>query len=308
MKAVRLQARGGPEQLRYEDAPDPVPGHGYALVRVLASGITPAELDWPETWEAGGQPRRRPIPGHELSGVVVEAPEDGPVRPGDAVFGLTEWDRDGTLAELTTIRAGDLAAKPASLDHVQAAALPLSALTAWQAFHRHAHLRSGQTVLVHGAAGGVGCYAVQLAHDLGARVIGTATARNAAFLRELGCDQVIDYTITNFAEVLSDIDVVLDPIGGDTQKRSFTVLRPGGWLVALHDPPAQEDLDAHPVNAAYFLVEPSRPDLTEIAALADAGRLRPIVSRVLPLAQARTAYADGAAGHNRGKTVLTMAT
>ena len=306
MKAVRLQARGGPEQLRYEEAPDPVPHPGYALVRVRASGITPAELGWPETWERDGAPRQYPIPGHELAGVVAQAPEDGPVRAGDAVFGLTEWDRDGTLAEYTTIRAGDLATTPTRLDHVHTAALPLSALTAWQAFHRHAHLQAGQTVLVHGAAGGVGSYAVQLAHEIGARVIGTASSTHRAFLEELGCDQVIDYTTTAFEKVVRDVDVVLDPIGGETLRRSYAVLRPGGWLVALHENPDQQQLEAHRIHGAYFVVEPSRDELTQIAALVEAGRLRAIVSHVFPLAQAREAYEQALAGHNRGKTVLTV--
>ncbi len=290
----------------YGDAPDPLPEPGYALVRVHATGITPTELGWPETWESGGEARRLPIPGHEVVGIVDRAPEEGPVHPGDAVFGLTEWDRDGSLAEYTTVRAGDLAAKPVSVDDVHAAALPLSALTAWQALFRHARLEAGQTVLVHGAAGGVGSYAVQLAHDRGARVIGTAGADHASFLHDLGCDEVVDYTTTAFDEVVHDVDVVVDPIGGDTLRRSFAVLRRGGWLVSLKDQPSEQDARAHGVHAVYFVVEPSRADLTAIAALVDAGRIRPIVSKVFPLAEAREAYEEGLEGHNVGKTVLTV--
>lgn len=306
MKAVRLQTRGGAEQLRYEDVPDPTPGSDDALVRVHATGITPTELSWRETWESNGEPRLRPIPGHELSGVVVSAPKDAPVHVGEAVFGLTAWDRDGTLAELTAIRASDLAAKPESLDHVQTAALPLSALTAWQAFDRHAHVDADSTVLIHGAAGGVGAYAVQFAHDRGAHVIGTASGRHTAFLHDLGCDQVIDYTTTDFARVVKDVDVVLDTVGGEALERSFDVLRPGGWLVTIAEPLAPSQVSARQVHATYFLVEPDRGDLTSIAALATAERLRPIVSRVLPLHDAQTAYQQGLAGHNRGKTVLTV--
>lgn len=306
MKAVRLHDRGGPEQLFYEDAPDPEPEPGYALVEIRATGITPRELDWPETWARDGQPRTLPIAGHELSGVVRDAPPGADVRPGDEVFALTEWDRDGTLAELTTVRVGDLARKPASIDHVHTAALPLSALTAWQAFRRHAHVEPGQVVLVHGASGGVGSYAVQLAHYFGATVIGTASARNKDFVTELGCDEVVDYATTDFRDVVKDVDVVLDPIGGDTLQRSYDVLRPGGYLVSILDPVSAETLAAHGIEGSYFIVEPDRAGLTEIAALVDSGDLRSIVSTVLPLSEARAAYTQGRGGHNRGKIVLTV--
>jgi NADPH:quinone reductase-like Zn-dependent oxidoreductase len=306
MKAVRLAARGGPEQLHYEDAPDPVPERGYALVEVRASGFTPTELGWSETWERDGRPRLHPIPGHELAGVVREAPPDGPVRQGDAVFGLTEWVRDGTLAQLTTIRAADLAPKPEGLDFVETAALPLSALTAWQAFHRYAHLEAGQTVLIHGAAGGVGVFAVQLARNIGARVIGTASPDHRAALEALGCDEVIDYHETRFETVVHDVDVVLDTFGGETLRRSYDVLRPGGHLVDLKEEPAAAELASRGLAGTYFIVEPSRRDLLAITALVDAGRLRPIVSRVLPLADARAAFEDSLRGHNFGKSVLTV--
>ena len=161
-------------------------------------------------------------------------------------------------------------------------------------------------MLVHGAAGGVGSYAVQLAHEIGARVIGTASSTQRAFLEELGCDEVIDYTTTAFEKVVRDVDVVLDPIGGETLRRSYAVLRPGGWLVALQENPDQQQLEAHRIHGAYFVVEPNRDDLTQIAALVEAGRLRAIVSQVFPLAQTREAYEQALAGHNRGKTVLTV--
>lgn len=226
------------------------------------------------------------------------------------MFGLTEWERDGTLAELTCVRAADLAAKPSQADFVHAAALPLSALTAWQAFYRHANLQPGQTVLIHGAAGGVGSYAVQIAHEIGAHVIGTASSGHVDFLCELGCDEVINYTTTDFERALReldvDVDVVLDPIGGDTQRRSYSVMRKSGWLVALNEKPDPREAASYGVNAVYFIVEPSRDDLTRIAALVDAGRIRPIVSHVLPLRDAKAAYTRALAGHNRGKTVLTI--
>jgi len=308
MKAVRLHGRGGPEQLVYEDAPPPEVRPTDALVRVRATGITPTELDWVETWESGGRPRRFPIPGHELCGVVEEVPAGAPVSVGDEVYGLTEWDRDGTLAQYTAMRATDLAPKPVSVDHAAAATLPLSALTAWQALVRHAGLAAGQTVLIHGAAGGVGSFAVQLARHLGARVVGTASPNNRGFVGDLGADDFVDYTATKFEKVVSDVDVVLDTVGGDTLARSFAVVRPGGTLVSIAEAPDPGRARERDVRAVFFIVEPSRPDLLEISRLVDGGRLRPIVSAVLPLAEARRAYEQGLGGHNRGKIVLLVDT
>jgi len=230
------------------------------------------------------------------------------VSVGDEVYGLTEWDRDGTLAEYTAMRAADLAPQPVSVDHVAAATLPLSALTAWQALVRHAGLAAGQTVLIHGAAGGVGSFAVQLARHLGARVVGTASPGNRAFVGDLGADEFVDYTATKFEKVVSGVDVVLDTVGGDTLARSFSVIRPGGTLVSIAEAPDPDRARERDVRAVFFIVEPSRPDLLEISRLVDEGRLRPIVSTVLPLAEARRAYEQGLAGHNRGKIVLLMDT
>ena len=222
MKAIRLHARGGPEQLVYEDAPLPDPAAGEALLRVYAAGITPTELTWSETYQTpDGHERLPTIPGHDVSGVVEAlGPGVSDVSPGDAVYGLIAFPRDGSAAEYVVVRAGDLAPKPRTLDHVHAAAVPLSALTAWQALFIHAGLTAGQRVLIHGAAGGVGAFAAQLARWRGAHVSATASARHHEFLRELGVETVIDYRTTRFEEVLRDVDVVLDTIGGDTLERS----------------------------------------------------------------------------------------
>src|SRR5499427_4058921 len=227
VKAIRIHGRGGPEQLFFEDAPLPEVRPGDVLIRVRATGITPAELTWDETYQnADGTPRVPSIPGHEVSGVVERtAPDVTDFRPGDEIYGLADFSRDGAAAEFAAVRATNLAFKPRSISHAQAAALPLSALTAWQAPFEHAHLVSGQSVLIHGGAGGVGSLAVQLAQWRSARVLATASARDTAFVRSLGADDVTDYHATPFEEMLRDIDVVLDTIGGETRERSWRVLR-----------------------------------------------------------------------------------
>jgi NADPH:quinone reductase-like Zn-dependent oxidoreductase len=309
MKAIRIHGRGGPDHLVYEDAPQPRPGLGEVVVRVYAAGIIRTELSWPDTYQtkAGGA-RALPIPGHDLSGVIEEVgPGVNTLARGAEVYALTAFDRDGTEADYTIALPSELAPKPRTLNHVQAAAVPLSALTAWQALFEHAGLSAGQTVLIHGAAGGVGVFAVQLARWAGAQVIATASARNSDFLRELGANEIIDYTTTRFEEVVHDVDVVFDTAGGDTLQRSWQVVRPGGALVSVVSPrPSFAEAEAHDVRPFWFVVEPNREQLIQIGALLDAGKLRPIIETVLPLAQARQAYEQGAKGHTRGKIVLRV--
>ncbi|MBV9231659.1 MAG: NADP-dependent oxidoreductase, partial [Chloroflexi bacterium] len=201
---------------------------------------------------------------------------------------------------------GELAPKPRSLSHVQAAAVPLTALTAWQAFFEHAGLSKGQTVLIHGAAGGVGVFAVQLAHWIGAHVIATASARNRDFLQALGANEVIDYTTTRFEEVVHDVDLVFDLVGGDTLERSWQAVKSGGVLVSVARPPIAPQDKGHDVRPVWFIVEPNRKQLIQIATLIDTGQLRPVIDTVLPLSQARQAYEQGARGHTRGKIVLRV--
>ncbi|HYL55096.1 MAG TPA: NADP-dependent oxidoreductase [Gemmatimonadales bacterium] len=308
MKAVRLHRRGGPEQLTYEDAPKPTPGAGDALVRVHACAITPTELSWGTTYTTRDGVERLPtIPGHELSGVVEAVSRDvSAPRVGDAAYALTDFWRDGAAADYVVVRARDLAPKPKNLSHAQAAAVPLSALTAWQALFDHAGLVKGQRVLVHAAAGGVGTYAVQLAKGRGAYVIGTARAINADFLRALGADDVIDYTAVRFEDRVHDVDVVLDSVGGDTLERSWSVLRKGGVLVTIADSAPAEKAVKYGVRGVEFIVEPSRAQLIEIARLIDTGALRVIVEATFPLPEARGAFVRGLGGHNRGKLVLSV--
>ena len=306
MKAVRLHTRGVPERLIYEEAPTPTIGPGDALVCVHAVAITPTELSWSATYTTHDRTDRLPtVPGHEVSGLVeAVAPDVTGVAPGDAVYALTDFWRDGGAAEFVAIRAADLAPKPQSLDHVHAAAVPLSALTAWQALFDHASLASGRRVLIHGAAGGVGTFAVQLARWRGAHVIGTASARNAAFLRDLGADEVINYTSTRFEDKVRDVDLVLDAVGGETLDRSWGVVKRGGVLVTVAGPMHPEKAAAHGVRGVFFIVEPNSSQLTQIAQLIDAGSIRSIVEAVLPLARAREMYEQGLRGHTRGKLVL----
>ncbi len=308
MKAIRIHGRGGPDHLVYEDAPQPHPGPGEVLVRVYAAGVIANELKWDVTYQTpSGSPRTLPIPGRDLSGVVEEV-GPGVTTPikGTQVYGMLGYGRDGAEAGYTLALPSELAPKPIALDPVQAAAVPLSALTAWQGLFDHAHLTAGQTLLIHGGAGGVGVFAVQLARWRGARVMVTASARNRLLLNELGADEVIDYTTTRFEKVIQGVDLVFDTVGGDTLQRSWQVIRPGGMLVSIVNPSPAAEAQGDKVRFAYFVVEPNRDELIQIGALIDAGQLQPIIDTVIPLAQARQAYEQTARGHNRGKVVLRV--
>ncbi len=309
MKAIRLHGRGGPHHLVYEDAPQPRPGAEEVLVRVYATGVIANELKWDATYQTkAGSPRALPIPGRDLSG-VVEAVGHGVTEPakGDEVYAMLDYCCDGAEAEFTIALPNELAPKPRTLDHVQAAAVPLTALTAWQGLFEHARLVAGQTVLIHGAAGGVGVFAVQLARHAGAQVIATASARNRDFLRELGASEVIDYTTTRFEDVVHGVDFVFDTVGGDTLQRSWQVVKPGGVLASVVSPrPSFAEAQAYNVRPVWFVVQPNREQLVRIGALIDEGKVRPIIDTVLPLSQARQAYEQGAKGHTRGKIVLRV--
>lgn len=309
MKAIRLHARGGPEQIVFEEAPKPQLHTGDALVRVYACAITPTELSWSATYTSSDGKERLPtIPGHELSGrVAAVAPDVTDVKVGDAVYALTDFWRDGSAADYVAVRAAGLAPKPRNLDDVQAAAVPLSALTAWQALFDHAGLTKGQSILIHGAAGGVGTIAVQLARWRGAHVIGTAQARNADLVHRLGADELIDYTSVRFEDRVHAVDVVLDTVGGDTLERSWQVLRRGGVLVTIAGSAPAGKAGAYGVRGVDFIVKPSRAQLVEIGNLVETGHLSPVIEDTVPLENAREAFKRGLGGHNRGKLVLRVA-
>src|SRR5215831_2484704 len=305
MKAIRLHQVDGPDSLLYEDAPKPGPKDNEMLVRVSATAITPTEFAWYPTFHSpeGGA---RPLPiilGHEFSGVVdAIGPACTGVQVGDAVYGLSDWFIDGAQAEYCLTVPANVAPKPVSLKHAEAAVVPISALTAWQGLIDRAHLSEGQRVLIHGAAGGVGSFAVQLARYKKAHVITTASAANADFVKTLGAHEVIDYRTTPFETVVRDVDAVLDTVGGDTRDRSWGVLRKGGQLVTIAAD--AERLSQPRVRDAFFIVEPNRSQLIEISRLIDAGSVKPVVGTVFPMKHFREAYDQKPA---RGKNVLQIA-
>jgi NADPH:quinone reductase-like Zn-dependent oxidoreductase len=306
MKAVRMHAYGGPDVLVYEDAPRPAISTGEALIRVHAAGVNP--LDWKiREGYMKGLNKLPLVPGWDVSGVVedVGAGVDD-VSKGDAVYGLLDFSRDGAYAEYVAARSSILAQKPQSLDYVHAAAVPLDALVAWQSMFDVAGLSEGQTVLIHGAAGGVGHFTVQLAKWKGAKVIGTASAKNADFLRELGADETIDYHKTRFEDVARDVDVVLDTVGGDTQQRSWQVLKKGGMLISTVGIASPENAARYGVRSVSLQVRPNGEELRHIAALIDAGRMRPVINAVMPLKDAARAQKLSQTGHVRGKIVLKV--
>jgi NADPH:quinone reductase-like Zn-dependent oxidoreductase len=285
--------------LSLDQIPVPAPAPGEVLVRVAATAVTAQELTWPEKWPA--------IPCHDLSGVVAGSGPGGTGwADGTEVFGLVGFDRPGAAAEYVTVPAADLAAKPAAVDHVAAAAIPLGGLTAWQALHDHAGLQPGQHVLVHGGAGGVGAYAVQVAVALGAQVTATASTRDAAYVANLGAHRVINYQ-GRFEDEVSDVDVVVDPVGGNTLARSWTVLKPGGILVAIAEEPPEDKGGRDDVRALFFVVEPSGAQLAELARLVDDGKLRAAVSTTFALGDLREAFAAQQARSHPGKVVITVA-
>ncbi len=306
MKAVRIHAYGGPEVLRYEDAPKPVPAAGEALIRVRAAGVNPVDWKIREGMMKGAQPLPLII-GYDISGTVEGLASDvTDWKVGDEVCGYISVMRGGGYAQFVCIPAKDLAKKPASIDHTTAASVPLAALTAWQALFDKADLKPGQTVLIHGAAGGVGHFAVQLAKAKGATVIGTASAANLDFVKGLGADQVIDYRAQKFEEIVKDVDVVFDMIGGETAERSCAVLKEGGFLVSIVGPPPAAKLAARKAKGAAFLVQPNGKELAEIMALISAGTVKPVVSATFPLAEAAKAHEKSKSGVDRGKIVLTV--
>lgn len=308
MKAIRLHEKGNAEQLIYEEAPVPGLKQGDALVRVLASGITTNELNWGPTYvDENGNSRLPAIPGHELCGIVEQIPSGtAGIEAGDHVFALTSFFRNGAAAEYIAIEAQRLALKPLTLNAVQAASLPLSALTAWQALFEHGGLLPGQKVLIHGAGGGVGSLAVQMAVWRGATVIATTDSGSIDLVKGMGAAQVIDYRSERFEELISDADLVLDSIGGDTQDRSWQVLKRGGMLVSIAGESIQQPPAELGVQGKFFIVRSDRYQLTEIARLVDRGYLRPVIGAVIPLADARKAFEKTAAPGKKGKIVLQV--
>ena len=306
MKAVRIHTPEGFEGidgLVYEDAPTPQPAIGDALVQVHAASFTPTELTWPIWTDRAGHDRAPLIPAHEGSGVVVALGYGAAgVSVGDEVYGLIDGYRDGWAAEYVTIEARSLAPKPTTVDFIEAAALPQAALTSWQALFDHGHLESGQTVVIHGAAGGVGSVAVQLARWAGAHVIGTGRAGARQRVLDLGADEFVDVEQDGWERTIDPVDLVYDIIGGDVLARSPSIVKPGRALVSVMAPPRT---DRHDIRTVHFVRDASGAELKEITRLVDQGTVRPKVDAVYSLADAREAFMAKSTQPIPGKVVLT---
>ena len=300
MNAIRLHTANGPAGLEYEQVEMPQPKEGEVLVRVHAAAITRDELDWPTN-------RLPAVPSYEFSGVIagIENNVEG-MAIGDEVFALSAFNCDGAAADYIAVQKEFLAPKPKTLDHVQSASIPLAALTAWQGLFDHGQLTKNQRVLIHGATGGVGHFAAQLAHQCGAYVIGTVSTANIPAARKFGVDKIVDYTTTQFEDIVGEVDLVFDTVGGDRLERSPAIVRKGGRLISVAAEPPQESVNALGIKSLYFVVSPNREQLIEISKLVDDGALKPIVGEVFPLAEARDAFERSQLHHGVGKIVLRI--
>jgi NADPH:quinone reductase-like Zn-dependent oxidoreductase len=302
MRAITVRDRdAGVAGLTLTEMPYPHAAENDVIVRVHAAGFTPGELDWPATWtDRAGRDRTPSVPGHELSGTVAELGFGTTgLTVGQRVFGLGDWARNGSLADYIAVEARNLAPLAADLEHPVAAALPISGLTAWQGLFDHAHLTTGQTVLVHGGAGGVGSLAVQLAREAGARVLATGRAAHRDTVLGLGAQEFFDLADGGW-ERAGEVDVVFDVFGGTVLERSTALVRPGGTLVTIAAPPATQPKDG---RAIFFVVEPDRIRLADLAQRVRTGKLVPLVGPVVPLAEAPAAFT----AHTPGKTIVQVA-
>jgi len=309
MKAIVIHEYGGPEVLKYEDVPRPEPKEDQILVRVIAAGVNPVD-------EAGRSERSAKffgitlpfIPGYDIAGIVEKT--GGKItkfKTADSVYAYLSLTKGGGYAEYAAASEAEAAAKPKSISFVEAAGVPVVALTAWQALIDTAKLSAGQTVLIHGGSGGVGTFAIQIAKARGAKVIATASTANQDFLKQLGADLAIDYTKTKFEDVAKNVDVVLDSVGKDTLARSYGVVKKGGFIVTLVARIDRAELDKHGIRGASLGVEPDSNELTEIGKLIDEKKIKMIVSQAFPLSEAIKAQEQIATGHTRGKIVLKVA-
>ncbi len=310
MRAIRIHNYGGPEEMRVEDAPRPSASDGEVLVYVHAASVNPVDWKVRDGILREALPQRLPlILGGDFSGTVAACGAGvTDFQEGTPVFGMTSTPgyRSGACAEYVAVRASDIAPMPTSLDYIQAASVPLAALTAWQAVFDRAGLSRGQSVLIHAGAGGVGGFAVQFARNAGAHVIATTSSANLDYVRQLGADEVIDYHAVKFEKALSDLDVVIDLIGGETQALSYDVLRPGGTLVNAWGAIMQEKADAAGVRGVKVAVAANGAQLGEIARLIDAGSVRTTINAVFPASEAGAAFELSKTGRVRGKIVITM--
>jgi len=308
MKAVVIHEYGGPDVLKYEHLPRPEPQADQVLVRVIAAGVNPVD-GMIRSGMFADEKRAFPIIlGGDIAGVVEKVGSKvTKFKSGDPVFAYVSLDNSGGYAQYALVKEGEAAPKPKSLTYVEAAAVPIVALTAWQALIDSAKLSAGQTVLIHGGSGGVGSFAIQIAKARGAKVIATASTANQDLLKELGADVAIDYTKQKFEDVAKDVDVVLDSVGKDTLARSYGVIKKGGFIVSIVARLDQTELGKHGIHGAALSVDPNSQELAEIGKLIDQGKIKVIVSQTFPLSEAKTAQSQVATGHTRGKIVLKVA-
>ncbi len=308
MKVVRYHAYGGPEVLRYEDAEAPAVGAGEILVRVRSAGVSPFDVKVRKGLFKDFYGALPHVLGWDLSGdVAAVGPDVSSVKKGDAVFGYVDGHRmGGAYAEYAVLKKEEAARKPAHVGYHEAAAVAMNGLTAWQALFDAAHLAKGQTVLIHAAAGGIGHLAVQLAKWKGSRVIGTASAKNRKFVLSLGADECIDYTATPFESAVQDVDLVLDTIGGDTLRRSYSVVKKSGVIVTVVDFEGIKEAAQHGVRGLTVFVKPNIKQLSEIGHLMEQGKLKVHIEKVFPLQEASKAHVSLETGHGRGKIVLLI--
>lgn len=307
MKAVVAHEYGAPEVLKIEEVPRPEPKDDEALVRVIASGVNPADpLTLSGKFAQEWGTHLPLIPGYEIAGIVEKTGANiTSLKAGDAVYGYPTFG--GGWAEYITVKEWEVAPKPKSLSFAEAAAVPMGALTAWQALVDAAKLHAGETILIHGGSGGVGSFAIQIAKAHGARVIATASTANQDLLKQLGADVAIDYTRQKFEEIAKDVDCMLDPVGKDTLARSYGVMKKGGIILELVARPDPKELEKHEIRAIGVWVKPNAKDLSKIAQLIDAGKIKPIVTQVRPLSEAIAAEQQAETHHTRGKVVLRIA-
>jgi len=307
MKAVVIKEYGNADVLNYEDVEKPVPNAGEVLVKVHVAAVNP--VDW-KIRDGMGEMLGLKLPvilGCEIAGTIETV--GGKIenfKSGDAVFGFISLQRNGGYAEYAIAKIDEIVLKPENLNYENAAAIAVGALTSWQAILSLGNLTSGQKILIHGASGGVGSMAVQLAKAKGAYVIGTASGKNEEFVKSLGADEFVDYKKEKFEDVVKEVDVVFDTIGGETQERSFRVLKKGGFLVTAVQPPSEDSAKKFGVKAAMVSVQPNAKQLAEIAKLAEKGRLKTHVETVLPFSEVKKAHELSESGRTRGKIVLAI--
>ena len=307
--AIVAHEYGGPEVLKYEEIQRPEPKDDEILIRVIAAGVNAVDGAIRAGKFAKVLGTRLPlIPGSDIAGVVEKAGSKiTKFKNGDSIFAYTDLKDGGGYAEYIVATEREASPKPTSLTHLEAAAVPIVALTAWQALIDTAKLSPGQTVLIHGGSGGVGTFAIQIAKARGAKVIATASTRNQDLLKELGADVAIDYTKQRFEDIAKDIDVVLDSLGEDTLKRSYGVVKKGGFIVSIIPGPDPAELERHGIRGKFISVEPDADELAEIGKLIDQKKIKVILSQTFPLSQAIKAQEQIATGHTRGKIVLKVA-